>query len=77
MDINGAFGGLIEKIISVLPSSPFRPFLNQIGSLPYLGIFNWFFPVGDCLRVLGIWVVAIAAFYLYSVIARWVKLISD
>lgn len=77
MDISGAFGGLIQSILELLPTSPFRGFLSELSNLPYLGWLNWAFPVGDCLRVLGIWCISIAMFYVYSVIMRWVKLIGD
>lgn len=77
MEVQGAFGGLIQSLISVLPTSPFAPVLEQFEDLPFLGYLNWFFPVRGCLTVMAAWLVAVAAFYLYSVIARWVKLIGD
>lgn len=77
MDISDAFSGLIDKIIALLPLSPFRSVLSQFADLPFLGYLNWFFPVRGCLAVMGLWLVAVAGFYLYSVIARWVKLIGD
>lgn len=77
MDISGVFNGLIDSILRLLPTSPFRGFLNDLQDLPYLGWVNWVFPVGDCVRVLGAWIVAITVFYIYSVIMRWVKLIGD
>lgn len=77
MDISGVFNGLIDSILHLLPTSPFRGFLNELQGLPYLGWVNWVFPVGDCVRVLGAWIVAITVFYIYSVIMRWVKLIGD
>lgn len=77
MDITDAFGGLINDIVAFLPASPFAPVLDQFEELPFLGYLNWFFPVRGCLTVMAGWLVAVAAFYLYSVIARWVKLIGD
>lgn len=77
MEVQGAFGGLIQSLISVLPTSPFAPVLEQFEDLPFLGYLNWFFPVRGCLTVMAAWLVAVAAFYLFSVIARWVKLIGD
>lgn len=77
MDISEALGGLAQRILMLLPTSPFRPFVDQFAALPGLGVLNWFFPVSECLVVLGAWLSAIAVFLLYSVIMRWVKLIAD
>lgn len=64
-----------EFLVSVLPLSPFQGFIDSIGTFEYLGWLNWFFPVGDCLRVLSAWVAVIGAFFLYSIILRWIKAI--
>ena len=77
MDIKTAFNGLIDDVISALPLSPFASVLDQFEMLPWLGYLNWFFPVRACLTVMSGWLVAVASFYLFSVIARWVKLIGD
>ena len=77
MSIEQAFSGLIQRIIAVFPHSPFQQFLAQFENLPYLGYLNWFFPVRSCLQVLAAWLIAVTAFYLYSVIARWVKLLGS
>lgn len=68
---------IIEKLLSVLPTSPFAEFVDQFASLPALGYLNWFFPVRQCLVVLAAWLAAITLYYVYSVIMRWVKLIGD
>lgn len=77
MNISDAWRGLLQNLISVLPTSPFAPFIAQFGQLPALGWLNWFFPVRGCLTVMAAWLTAVALFYLYSVVARWVKLIGD
>lgn len=77
MSIQEAFNGLIDAIVRVLPRSPFASLLDQFEGLPFLGYLNWFIPVRAILTVMAAWLTAIAAFYLYSVIARWVKLIGD
>lgn len=69
--------GLISQIISVFPTSPFAPYIAQMGSLPGLAWLNWFFPVSECLIVMQAWLVAVGLFYAYSIIARWVKVIGD
>lgn len=70
------FEALGEAVLKVLPKSPFRGFLDMIGSFEFLGWLNWFFPVGDCLKVVAAWLVAIGLYYLYSIVLRWLKAIS-
>jgi hypothetical protein len=77
MAFEDAVNGLVQQILRVLPLSPFADMLNQFADLPCLGYLNWFFPVRGCLSVMAAWLAAVTAFYLYSVIARWVKLIGD
>lgn len=64
-------------LMDVLPHSPIQRFLVSFDDLPYLSYLNWFIPVSSIIVVLEAWLVAIALFYLYSVIMRWVKLIGD
>ena len=62
---------------SVLPTSPFQQYIRAVGNLPYLGILNWFIPVGALVKIGAAWLGAIALFYLYSIAMRWVKVIGD
>lgn len=66
----------LAAVVGLLPQSPFAPFIEELQGLPWLGWLNWFLPVGKLLAVGAAWLGAVALFYLYSVIARWVKLIS-
>lgn len=66
-----------SKIIGLLPTSPFRSFISSWTPPPYLGWLNWFFPVSQILTILALWLSAIALFYLYSIIMRWIKMIGD
>ena len=68
---------MASKIIELLPTSPFRSFINSWEPPAYLGWLNWFFPVSQILSILALWLSAIALFYLYSIIMRWVKMIGD
>lgn len=67
---------LLAVILSLLPLSPFAEFIGSLEQVPYLGYINYFVPVGTCLKIGAAWLSAIALFYLYSVIARWIKLIE-
>ena len=77
MEFEALFNSLKDTIVSVLPLSPFQEFISQFRSLPYLGWLNWFFPVGDCLTVMAVWLGAVGLFYLYSIVMRWLKMIGD
>ena len=66
-----------KGLMSVLPTSPFRQFINSWIPPAYLGWLNWFFPVQRILSILGLWLTAIGLFYLYSILMRWVKMIGD
>lgn len=77
MEFEVVFETFAQKLLEVLPLSPFQQFIDQFRSLPYLGWLNWFFPVGTCLTVMAAWLVAVGLFYLYSILMRWLKIIGD
>lgn len=66
----------LSGLLSLLPLSPFTEIISSLSSLPFLGYLNWFIPIGMLLKIGSAWLAAIGVYYLYSVIARWVKLIS-
>jgi len=76
MTINQGFR-LIDRLLALLPLSPFADFVDQFSGLPWLGVLNWFFPVRQCLIVMTAWLAAILLFYAYSIVMRWVKVIGD
>lgn len=69
--------GMANGLVSALPTSPFRPYLDMFSSLPYLGYLNWFIPVRTCVAIGKAWLGVIALFYVYSIVMRWVKMIGD
>ena len=77
MEFEAVFQKFSEALMQVLPLSPFQQFIDQFRALPYLGWLNWFFPVGDCLTVMLVWLGAVGLFYLYSIVMRWLKMIGD
>lgn len=66
----------LAVLVSLLPRSPFAETIDSLEGLPFLGYLNWFVPVGEMLSAAMLWLAAITVYYLYSVVARWVKLIS-
>lgn len=66
----------LSLLLSVFPRSPFADIISQLEQLPYLGYLNWFMPVSEMLAIGSLWLVAIGVYYLWSVVARWINLIS-
>lgn len=75
MDFNTS-KSLLDYILDLLPDSPFLGIVSTIQNLPYLGYLNWFFPVGDILQILVVWLGAVGTFYVLMFILRWVKWIG-
>lgn len=65
-----------DRILSVLPLSPFQSYIQKFAALPYLGYLNWFFPIRQALVVMAAWLTVITTYYIYSVILRWIRMIS-
>jgi hypothetical protein len=65
----------LDFLAVYLPDSPFIiPSNSPIA--PYLGYINYFVPIGDMLRLLYLWGVAILFYYDCQIIMRWFKVIS-
>lgn len=65
-----------DKLLKVLPVSPFLKFFDSFEDFPALGYLNWFFPVKDCLVVMAAYLVAVGVYYGFSVIMRWIRAIQ-
>ena len=66
----------LDTVLKVLPTSPFRDFINSMEELPYLGYLNYFIPIGTFIKIGTAWLGAIALFYLYSIVLRWIRAIE-
>ena len=66
----------MQALLNAFPTSPFASTIDELEQLPYLGYLNWVIPVSQMLTIGSAWLVAIGLYYLYSVIARWIKLIQ-
>ena len=69
-------GSLADGLVSLLPLSPFTDMIATLEKMPYLGLINWFIPISGMVALAGGWLMAIGLYYAYSVVARWIKLIS-
>lgn len=76
MPAQAIFIALIGLILAFLPSSPFQMIATSFTNIPYLSYLNWFFPVTECVAVMEVWLSAVAVYYVYSAIMRWVKIIG-
>lgn len=71
--------GFVESLLELLPRSPFADILAELeqAELPGLAWLNWLLPIPEFLTVVAVWLLAIALFYGYSILMRWIKMIGD
>ena len=65
-----------DKIVNVLPKSPFRQYIQAFQELPFLGWLNWFIPFKEITIIFGAWLGCVALFYLVQIVLRWLKVIQ-
>lgn len=75
--INAFLQSIVSVILSILPNSPLRPFIDSLTKYEWLGMLNWFLPVGSFVTIGTAWLSAIAVFYTYQLILRWAKVVGD
>jgi hypothetical protein len=73
----GWLNTILGTIFFFLPNDPFTPYINSMAGAEWLGNLNWFIPFGTLVGIGGSWLVAVAVFYVYQVILRWVKAIGS
>lgn len=73
--VGEAITNALEWLIDLLPDSPFK-LLDATPIKPYLGYINWVIPVDFILKTLTLWLIAVAGYYCWSVILRWIKAID-
>lgn len=72
-------GQLGKTILNFFPADPFENVIVQFSAMfdnAVLEYLNYFIPVGPFLKILAIWLVTVAAYYVVTPLARWAKLIS-
>lgn len=79
MDIFNQIGNTLQQalrwVVSLLPDSPFK-LLDNSPIKQYLAFVNWICPFDFVITTLEAWLVAVAAYYCWSVLLRWVKAIG-
>lgn len=65
------FYSIFAKVYNLLPDCPFGEFLkdNPISS-EWLHYINWFIPFDLCFKITESWVIAIAVFYLFTIVKK-------
>lgn len=81
--INNLIGGLftllgtvLSLIFGFLPDSPFSSLTIPAGAQTILGYANYFLPISEVVTTLEIWTAAIAVYYVYSIVLRFIKAID-
>ncbi len=67
----GSFNQLLEGLFSLLPNSPFSPFITFIQfdfEYDVLGMVNWFIPFDMFEKILEVWLSALTAYFGYCYI---------
>lgn len=68
-------GVILNFIFGILPNSPFT-YLDNSPIAQFIGIINYFVPISYFISVGEIWLTAIAIYYIYQTVLRWIKTIS-
>lgn len=74
--ITSAVYSLIQAMINVLPDSPFDTLAQIPEVTTIVKWLNWVVPIQFFLSSMAAWLSAISIYYIYSVIMKWIKLVS-
>lgn len=74
--ISDAVNKFYNYLKTVLPLSPFSGVNLDLSNNTGLRWLNWFFPVGDILNVFLIYLGAVALYYIYGLVLRWIKAVE-
>lgn len=76
--LSDALVGFAVSVIELFPASPFT-ILDELSNsevYEWLRMVNWFIPIGTFVGILEGWLVCVAAYYVYQIVLRWVKVIE-
>lgn len=65
----GIFFDILDVLISILPSAPFRVMLSQLADssgMDVLGYVNYFIPFKFCATCMNVWLACVLAYYVYK-----------
>lgn len=75
--INGiidTFSNVLDSIIDLLPLSPFAKFTYMTLDSGLLALLNYFLPISEIVSVLQLWLIAVAGYYLYKFILKFIRM---
>lgn len=78
--IQGIIDGLAEVLsaaVNVLPGSPFNGLNALAMDSKWFRYLAYIVPVRQIVALLEAWLVAIAVYYLYQIVLRWVKAVGN
>ena len=70
-----AIAATLNLLFSFFPASPFK-ILSNSQFTDLLAQINFFIPIYEFAAIIEAWLVCVAAYYVYSIWARWVKAIE-
>lgn len=65
-----------NKLLEALPKSPITYLEANSEIKKFLSYANYFIPINAMISIAEVWLLAIAAFYVYQLILRWIKMIE-
>lgn len=76
MDLMTLYQKFASALTQVLPLSPFRQYITTLQDADWIHWLNWVLPIQGMLNIMLAWLGAVALFYLYSLVMRWLRVIS-
>lgn len=79
MDLRQSMIDLAAEVIQKFPESPIYAAVQDAGANPvqsWMAFVNWFVPFRALSNILAVWCSAIAIYYIYQIVLRWVKVIE-
>lgn len=66
----------LNVFLGLFPDCPFEDTIASLSQQEWLGYLNYFVPISEMIAMTSGWLVAIAGFWLYHIIYRWLKAIE-
>lgn len=72
--IKDYISGFFDAVIDALPTSPILYLTTNSEIKTVMGYVNFFIPIYTMVSIVESWLTAIAMYYVFTVIMRWLKL---
>lgn len=65
---------LLLALYNILPDSPFQSTLDgELYKLDFLPFLNWFVPFDNALRITRVWLTAMAIYYIFPIVRKFIN----